>query len=68
MGQLFDYSVRYRAKLGEAVPMLAFGTMPRNDVAWISEILEGSDVGFLSMEAGNLRPLNQSARLFPLFD
>ena len=67
MGQLFDYSVRYRAQIGRAIPVLAFGTMPRDDVSWISEILQGNDVGFVAREAGRLKPMNESARQLPVF-
>lgn len=67
MGQLFDYSVRYRAKIGETIPVLAFGTMPRNDVSWISEILEGNNVAFVARETATLKPLNESAKRLPVF-
>ncbi len=39
MGQLFDYSVRYRAEIGLAKPVLAFSDNLGPDVAWVSEIL-----------------------------
>ncbi len=32
MGQLFDYGVRYRAEIGRAQPVLAFGAIPSHDV------------------------------------
>jgi hypothetical protein len=67
MGQLFDYSVRYRAKIGKANPVLAFGKMPRNDVAWIASILQGNDVAFVASEAGSLKPMNDLARELPVF-
>lgn len=60
-------SVRYRAKIGNASPVLAFGAMLRNDVAWISEILQGNDVALVAREAEALRPINQSAQQLPIF-
>lgn len=35
MGQLFDYGVRYRAEIGRAQPVLAFGEMPSRHLGWI---------------------------------
>lgn len=67
MGQLFDYSVRYRAKIGKANPVLAFGTMPRSEVAWIASILQGNEVAFVAREAGSLKPMNDLARELPVF-
>lgn len=67
MGQLFDYSVRYRADIGRAKPVLAFGTMLRNDVAWISEILQGNDVAFVARDGAELKPVNELARGIPIF-
>lgn len=67
MGQLFDYSVRYRAKIGGAKPVLAFGTPPRSDAAWISEILQENGVAFLARDRGLIEPVNALARTLPLF-
>jgi hypothetical protein len=67
MGQLFDYSVRYRAKIGKATPVLAFGAVPKRDVSWIADILQGNDVAFITQEAGELRPMNELARKVPVF-
>lgn len=67
MGQLFDYSVRYRATIGGASPVLAFGALPRHDVSWISEILQGNEVAFVARERGELVPMNELARQLPVF-
>lgn len=67
MGQLFDYSVRYRAEIGSARPVLAFGAMLRADVAWVSEILEGNNVALITRERDHLHPANELARKLPLF-
>lgn len=67
MGQLFDYSVRYRAEIGRAKPVLAFGSKLQNDVAWVSEILEGNDVAFVVRERDELRPVNELAKRLPIF-
>ena len=67
MGQLFDYSVRYRAKIGNARPVLAFGSVPNRDVAWISDILQGNGVAFVARERDLIKPMNELAREFPVF-
>jgi hypothetical protein len=67
MGQLFDYSVRYRAEIGGATPVLAFGGPPRNDAAWVSEILNGNGVAFLARDNGRMAPINELARSLTLF-
>ena len=67
MGQLFDYSVRYRARIGNAAPVLAFGATPRSDVAWVADILHGNDVAFISRDGEQLRPMNDLATQLPLF-
>ncbi|HET9096423.1 MAG TPA: hypothetical protein VFN37_07155 [Candidatus Baltobacteraceae bacterium] len=67
MGQLFDYSVRYRAEIGQAQPVLAFGAMLRSDVAWVADILQGNDVAFLARDRDGLQPVNELARRLPLF-
>ena len=67
MGQLFDYSVRYRAEIGKAKPVLAFGAALRNDLAWISEILEGNGIALVARDAPDLKPVNELARQLPIF-
>lgn len=67
MGQLFDYSVRYRAEIGKAKPVLAFGSMLRADVAWVAEILQGNDVAFVARDRDGLRPVNELAKTLPIF-
>jgi hypothetical protein len=67
MGQLFDYSVRYRAEIGNAKPVLALGAALRSDVAWVSEILEGNKVALVVRDAQGLEPVNEQARQLPFF-
>jgi hypothetical protein len=67
MGQLFDYSVRYRAEIGQALPVLAFGAMLGPDVQWVSEILQGNNVAFVTREKAGLHPANELAKQLPIF-
>lgn len=67
MGQLFDYGVRYRAEIGKAQPVLAFGSLPSQEVAWISTILEENGVAFIARQRDSLLPVNDSARELPIF-
>jgi hypothetical protein len=67
MGQLFDYSVRYRDEIGAAAPVLAFGTAPGHDTAWIAEILEGNGVAFVARDSEGISPFNELARGLPFF-
>ena len=67
MGQLFDYSVRYRAEIGRAQPVLAFGALPSSDVAWIATILQENGVAFVARQRESLLPMNDAARELPIF-
>ncbi|HEY6487455.1 MAG TPA: hypothetical protein VIX83_13820 [Candidatus Cybelea sp.] len=67
MGQLFDYAVRYRAEIGEAKPVLAFGSMPSQEVGWITTILQETGVAFIARQRNALLPMNDAARVLPLF-
>ncbi len=67
MGQLFDYGVRYRAEIGRAEPVLAFGTLPSQEVGWISTILQENGVAFVARHKDALLPVNESARDLPMF-
>ncbi|MBV9973626.1 MAG: hypothetical protein JO135_09865 [Candidatus Eremiobacteraeota bacterium] len=69
MGQLFDYAVRYRAQLQGASPVLAFGAMLNNEVAWVADILEGNNVAFVARDqrSQQLQPVNELARRLPIF-
>jgi hypothetical protein len=67
MGQLFDYGVRYRAEIGRAQPVLAFGTMPSQEVAWIATILQETGVAFIARQREALLPLNDAAKALPIF-
>lgn len=67
MGQLFDYSVRYRAEIGKAMPVLAFGAMVDASDRWIPQILQGNDIAFIARESDSLRPVNELAKDLPMF-
>lgn len=67
MGQLFDYGIRYRAEIGKAQPVLAFGAIPPNDAGWISTILQETGVAFVARQRDGLLPMNESARELPIF-
>jgi len=67
MGQIFDYSVRYRAEIGRATPVLAFGAMLSSETAWVSEILQGNGVAFVARDNNDVRPVNELARDLPIF-
>lgn len=67
MGRLFDYSVRYKAEISGAKPVLAFGAMLRDDVAWVAEILQGNNVAFVARDGVDLKPINELARHLPIF-
>jgi len=68
MGQLFDYGVRYRAEIGRAQPVLAFGAVPSLDASWISTILQENGVAFIARQREALLPMNETARSLPIFD
>ncbi len=67
IGQLFDYGTRYRAEIGRARPVLAFGTLPPSDVGWISTILEESGIAFVARQREALLPMNEAASDLPIF-
>ena len=67
MGQLFDYSIRYQAEIGKAKPVLAFGAMLSPDARWVSEILQGNNVAFVTRDKDRLHPANELAKELPIF-
>lgn len=67
MGQLMDYSIRYRAELQGALPVLAFGARPPRDAGWIGEILNENGIAFVCAEAERPMAANQRAREIGLF-
>lgn len=65
LGQLMDYSVRYRAELMGATPVLAFGAPPTRDASWIATILNETNVAFIARTQGEIRGLNDLGRALP---
>ncbi len=67
MGQLFDYRYRYRAEIGEAQPVLAFGGSPDKGDEWIGSVLQENGVAFVSRGRDSIIPLNELAERLPIF-
>ncbi len=67
IGQLADYSVRYRAELANARPVLAFGRPPDRDTSFVATILQENGIAFISQDKGDLVPLNEAAKSLRLF-
>ena len=69
IGQLADYSVRYRSDVGDAQRVLAFGRIPAPASRWISTILQESGIAFVALDRPSERvvPLNERAQNLPLF-
>jgi hypothetical protein len=69
IGQLADYSVRYRSDVGGAQRVLAFGRVPSPASRWISTILQESEIAFVALDQPSERivPLNERAQNLPLF-
>jgi hypothetical protein len=65
LGQLMDYTVRYRAELLGAAPVLAFGAPPTRDASWIATILNESSVAFVARTGGEIRGLNDLGKALP---
>lgn len=68
MGQLLDYSVRYRAELQGAQPVLAFATPPDRESSWISTVLNANRIAFVARNEGRVRALNDLASTLPFAD
>ena len=67
LGQLADYTFRYKAELRGALPMLAFGRAPDRETGWIADVLQENDVAFVARVDESLQPLNEAARASGLF-
>lgn len=67
IGQLADYSFRYRSQLLGAKTVLAFGRPPDRETSFIASILEDNGIGFVSQDRDGLVPLNANARALRLF-
>lgn len=68
LGQLIDYSVRYRAELHGATPVLAFGAPPTRDASWISTILNESKVAFVARSGRQIVAFNELGKTLPFID
>jgi hypothetical protein len=62
LGQLTDYGVRYKAEVGHARPVLAFGNPPTRETSWIATILESVGIAFVVVSEQGPQPLNEPAR------
>ena len=67
IGQLTDYSSRYREELGNAKRLLAFGRPPDQETSWVATVLEDANIAFVVADGERLVPLNESARAISLF-
>jgi hypothetical protein len=67
IGQLADYSYRYRDELEGARKVLAFGHRPPRELTWLGNILDQERTAFVHASDGTLEPLNESARSLPIF-
>ncbi len=65
MGQLFDYSVRYKAELAGALPVLAFGSPPEREASWIPTILQENGVAFITRVGAGIQGGNDLGRALP---
>jgi hypothetical protein len=70
IGQLADYSVRYRNDIAGAQSVLAFGRVPSPASHWVGTILQESQIAFVALDRPSERvvPLNERARNLSLFD
>jgi hypothetical protein len=65
IGQLADYSFRYRDDLQGAQSVLAFGRVPDRQTAWIADVLQDNDIAFVALDREDVVPLNDRARGLP---
>ena len=68
IGQLFDYRYRYRDEIGDAQPVLAFGSPPAKGDEWISSVLQANGIAFLSRSGEKIVPMNLLAERLAIFD
>jgi len=67
IGQLADYSYRYRNEIEGARKVLAFGHRPPRELEWLGNVLDQERTAFVHASDGTLEPLNESARGLPIF-
>jgi len=61
IGQLTDYGVRYKAEVGQATRVLAFGRPPDRVTSWIGKVLQEANIAFVAADGERLIPLNENA-------
>ncbi|MHB8142031.1 MAG: hypothetical protein ACYDHD_12410 [Vulcanimicrobiaceae bacterium] len=67
IGQLCDYDFRYRADVGGAQRVLAFGQAPDRESSWIGTLLQEQRIGFIALHKEKVVALNDCAAALPLF-
>jgi hypothetical protein len=68
IGQLADYAYRYSSELGAPQKILAFGSRPSRDVAWLGNVLDQERTAFVHAAEGIIEPLNETARELPILN
>lgn len=61
IGQLADYSYRYRDELEDAQKVLAFGQRVTPEVSWIANVLDQERTAFVYVGGETIAPLNSAA-------
>lgn len=61
IGQLTDYGVRYKAEVGSAIRVLAFGRPPDRDTSWVGNVLQEVGIAFVAAQDDRIVPLNDRA-------
>lgn len=67
IGQLLDYRYRYKAEVGAARSVLAFGRSPAPVDGWIASVLQENGVAFVTRNRERVVPLNDLAEALPIF-
>jgi hypothetical protein len=65
IGQLADYAYRYGAELRGPRKVLALGTRPPRETAWLGAVLDQERTAFLLASDGVIEPLNDMAQQVP---
>jgi hypothetical protein len=65
IGQLADYAYRYGAELRGPQKVLALGTRPPRETAWLGAVLDQERTAFLLAAEGVIEPMNDTAQRVP---